>query len=100
MAITDSISPIEDGFLRLGHVAMLMAEENEQRAYEDIMDRFKRAVFAGEFEPPDIFTPRYFGFESRPLRVEPPAFLCAMTYSWVAFFLLEAPLMPVISISV
>ena len=57
MAITDSISPLDDGYMRLGHVAMLMAEENEQRAYEDIMDRFKRAVFAGELEPPDIFTP-------------------------------------------
>ena len=57
MAITDSISPLDDGFMRLGHVAMLMAEENERRAYEDIMDRFKRAVFAGELEPPHIFTP-------------------------------------------
>jgi hypothetical protein len=57
MAITDSISPLDNGFMRLGHVAMLMAEENEHRAYEDIMDRFKRAVFAGEFEPPHIFTP-------------------------------------------
>jgi len=34
--------------------------------------------------------------ESRPLRVEPPAFLCAMTYS----FLPDAPVMPTISISV
>jgi hypothetical protein len=57
MAITDSISPLDDGYMRLGHVAMLMAEENEHRAYEDIMDRFKRAVFAGELEPPRIFTP-------------------------------------------
>ncbi len=57
MAITDSISPLDSGFMRLGHVAMLMAEENEERAYEDIMDRFKRAVFAGELEPPRIFTP-------------------------------------------
>ncbi len=57
MAITDSISPLDDGYMRLGHVAMLMAEENEQRAYEDIMNRFKRAVFVGELEPPHIFTP-------------------------------------------
>lgn len=57
MAITDSISPLDDGFMRFGHLAMLMAEENAHRAYEDIMDRFKRAVFAGEFEPPHIFTP-------------------------------------------
>ena len=57
MAISDSISPLDDGFMRLGHVAMLMAAENEHRAYEDIMDRFKRAVFAGELEPPHIITP-------------------------------------------
>src|SRR5215469_8806592 len=29
--------------------------------------------------PPYTFTPRYFGFESRPLRLEPTPFLCAMT---------------------
>jgi hypothetical protein len=57
MAITDSISPLDDGYMRLGHVAMLMAEENEHRAYEDIMDRFKRAVFAGELEPPSDKSP-------------------------------------------
>jgi hypothetical protein len=28
--------------------------------------------------PPNFFTPRRLEFESRPLRVEPPAFLCAM----------------------
>src|SRR6056297_531587 len=28
--------------------------------------------------PPKRLTPRNFGFESRPLRVEPPAFLCAI----------------------
>src|SRR3990167_11216376 len=27
---------------------------------------------------PNFFTPRYLGLESRPLRVLPPAFLCAM----------------------
>src|SRR5690606_12487632 len=31
--------------------------------------------------PPKIFTPRYFGLESRPLREEPTPFLCAMTDS-------------------
>src|SRR6185437_12204285 len=29
--------------------------------------------------PPYTLTPRYFGFESRPLRLEPTPFLCAMT---------------------
>jgi hypothetical protein len=28
--------------------------------------------------PPNTFTPSIFGFESRPLRVEPPPFFCAM----------------------
>src|SRR5262249_32789143 len=31
--------------------------------------------------PPYTFTPRRFGFESRPLRLEPCPFLCAMTAS-------------------
>src|SRR5690606_41532710 len=31
--------------------------------------------------PPKIFTPRYFGLESRPLREEPTPFLCAMAAS-------------------
>jgi hypothetical protein len=52
----DRISPLDEGYLRLGHIAMLMAEENKHRAYDDIMDRFKRAVFAGELDPPHIFT--------------------------------------------
>lgn len=55
--MSDSNSPLDAGYMRLGHVAMLMAEENEQRAYEDIMDRFKRAVFAGELEPPPYPVP-------------------------------------------
>jgi sulfite reductase (NADPH) flavoprotein alpha-component len=35
--------------------------------------------------PPYRFTPRYWGLESRPLRVEPPPFLCAMSrpYAWM-----------------
>jgi hypothetical protein len=36
---------------------MLMAEENEHRACVEIIDRCKRAVFAGEFEPPNVLTP-------------------------------------------
>src|SRR6266566_6358266 len=31
--------------------------------------------------PPNRFTPRYFGFESRPLREEPTPFLCAIRSS-------------------
>src|SRR5690606_4185932 len=48
--------------------------------------------------PPYIFTPRYLGLESRPLRVEPPAFLCAMTAS--PYFLPPESEIPVIWISV
>ncbi|ODV42928.1 hypothetical protein AWV79_21910 [Cupriavidus sp. UYMMa02A] len=31
--------------------------------------------------PPNTFTPRRFDSESRPFRVEPPPFFCAMSYS-------------------
>src|SRR5688572_16187954 len=34
---------------------------------------------ASTCSPPKRFTPRRFEWESRPLRVLPPAFLCAMT---------------------
>src|SRR5262245_8546333 len=30
--------------------------------------------------PPYAFTPRYCGLESRPLRLEPPPFLCAISH--------------------
>src|ERR1051325_995599 len=33
------------------------------------------------FSPPNFFTPSILGFESRPLREEPPAFLWAMVGS-------------------
>ncbi len=56
MAISDIISHLDGGFMRLDHVVTLMAEQNEHPAVEDIMDRFKRAVFTGELEPPHIFT--------------------------------------------
>jgi hypothetical protein len=55
--MSDRITPLDEGYMRLGHIAMLMAEENEHCAYEDILDRFKRAVFDGELDPPHIFTP-------------------------------------------
>src|SRR5438105_7101491 len=43
--------------------------------------------------PPNFFTPRRFDSLSRPLRDEPPAFLCAMTdyFSWDSV-VLAAPL--------
>ena len=33
---------------------------------------------AGTTWPPNTLTPSIFGWESRPLRVEPPPFFCAM----------------------
>src|SRR4051812_34215137 len=36
---------------------------------------------AGTFCPPNTFTPSIFGWESRPLRVEPPPFFCAISSS-------------------
>src|SRR5215212_6104799 len=33
---------------------------------------------AGTDWPPNTFTPSIFGWESRPFRVEPPPFFCAM----------------------
>src|SRR6185369_1878391 len=33
---------------------------------------------AGMVWPPNTFTPSIFGWESRPFRVEPPPFFCAM----------------------
>src|SRR6478609_5321180 len=32
--------------------------------------------------PPNFFTPSILGLESRPFRVEPPPFFCAMTLSY------------------
>src|ERR1700752_5370410 len=37
-----------------------------------------RIVPGVTFCPPKRFTPRYWGFESRPLRFEPPPFLCSI----------------------
>src|SRR5690606_27947733 len=48
--------------------------------------------------PPYIFTPRYFGLESRPLREEPTPFLCAMAAS--PYFFEPESEIPVIWISV
>src|ERR1700741_398261 len=38
---------------------------------------------ARAFWPPKSFTPRRLLSLSRPLRLEPPAFLCAMTYCYL-----------------
>jgi len=48
--------------------------------------------------PPNTLTPSIFGCESRPLRVEPPPFFCAISDSWNWFA--QAGLTALILISV
>ncbi len=40
--------PFDDGHVRLGRAAELIARERDDATPEDIMDAFKRAIFAGE----------------------------------------------------
>lgn len=42
------IPPLDDGHVRLGRAAELIARERDDATPEDIMDAFKRAIFAGE----------------------------------------------------
>jgi len=49
-----SISAFDGNYVRLGQVAALLAQERAQCAADDVMDLFKRSVFAGEFEPPSF----------------------------------------------
>ena len=52
--MTESVSAFDGNYVRLGRVAALVAQERQQCAFEDVMDLLKRAVFAGEFEPPSF----------------------------------------------
>jgi hypothetical protein len=52
--MSESISAFDGNYVRLGRVAALVAQERQQCAFEDVMDLLKRAVFAGEFEPPSF----------------------------------------------
>lgn len=42
------IPPFDDGHVRLGRAAELIARERDDATPDDIMDAFKRAIFAGE----------------------------------------------------
>ena len=52
--MSETVSPLDSRYVRLGHVASLMSRDGEQCAADDIMDLFKRALFAGEFDPPPL----------------------------------------------
>ena len=43
-----NIPPFDDGHVRLGRAAELIARERDDATPDDIMDAFKRAIFAGE----------------------------------------------------
>ncbi len=40
--------------MRFGQVAALLTQERPQCAFDDVMDLVKRAVLAGEFDPPSL----------------------------------------------
>ncbi len=44
------IPPFDDGHVRLGRAAELIARERDDATADDIMDAFKRAIFAGELD--------------------------------------------------
>jgi hypothetical protein len=48
--MSESISALDGDYVRLGRVAALVAQERQQCAADDVMDLFKRALFAGEFD--------------------------------------------------
>ncbi len=50
--MSEPISPLDEGYMRLGRAAELMAQEPAHRAAGDVMDLLKRALFSGEFELP------------------------------------------------
>jgi hypothetical protein len=52
--MSESISAFDGNYVRLGQVAALLAQERAQCAADDVMDLFKRSVFAREFEPPSF----------------------------------------------
>jgi hypothetical protein len=52
--MSEPISAFDGNYVRLGPVAALLAQERPQCAADDVMELLKRAVFAGEFEPPSF----------------------------------------------
>ena len=54
--MSETVSPLDNQYARLGQVALLMSRNGEQCAADDIMDLFKCALFSGEFDPPPLST--------------------------------------------
>jgi hypothetical protein len=52
--MSESISAFDGNYVRFGQVAELLAQERPQCAFDDVMDLVKRAVLAGEFDPPSF----------------------------------------------
>jgi hypothetical protein len=52
--MSESISAFDGNYVRLGQLAALPAQERAQCAADDVMDLFKRSVFAGKFGPPSF----------------------------------------------
>jgi hypothetical protein len=52
--MSESISAFDGNYVRLGQLAALPAQERAQCAADDVMDLFKRSLFAGKFEPPSF----------------------------------------------
>lgn len=50
--MSDSISALDDDYVRLGSVAAIVAQERQQYAPDDVMDLFRRALFVGELDAP------------------------------------------------
>ncbi|MEQ1697875.1 MAG: hypothetical protein ABL901_18740 [Hyphomicrobiaceae bacterium] len=46
MALIET-KPLEDGYVRLGRAAQILARDHDGATTDDIMDAFKRAIFAG-----------------------------------------------------
>ena len=52
----DHISPLDDGYISLGRAAALIAQERPCADPSRILDMFKRAIFSGELDPPQVGT--------------------------------------------
>jgi hypothetical protein len=51
----DYVSPLDDEYISLGRAARLIARERPGADQSEILDMFKRAIFAGELEPPPFW---------------------------------------------
>ena len=67
-----SRSPLDEGFLRLRRAAELIARERFDMTPDDVMDAFKRAIFAGDLDDDDL-SPRLQMEITMPRCMLPPA---------------------------